>query len=45
MDAGTRPVVRDAVTPIRQHIIVTEPVPTLIGPGLETNQCNGTGVR
>ncbi len=34
------PWVRRAVTPIREHIIVTEPVPPLIGPGFETNQCN-----
>ena len=34
------PWVRHAVTPIREHIIVTEPVPPLVGPGLETNQCN-----
>jgi glycine/D-amino acid oxidase-like deaminating enzyme len=34
------PWVRHAVTPIREHIIVTEPVPPLIGPGFETNQCN-----
>ena len=34
------PWVRTALTPIREHVLVTEPVPPLLGPGFETNQCN-----
>ena len=34
------PWVRDALTPIREHVLVTEPVPMRLGPGFETNQCN-----
>ncbi len=34
------PWVRQAVTPIREHIIVTEPVDLALGHGFETNQCN-----
>ena len=34
------PWVRHAITPIREHVLVTEPVPALLGPGFETNQCN-----
>jgi glycine/D-amino acid oxidase-like deaminating enzyme len=28
------------LTPIREHVLVTEPLPPLLGPGFETNQCN-----
>jgi glycine/D-amino acid oxidase-like deaminating enzyme len=28
------------LTPIREHVCVTEQLPTLLGPGFETNQCN-----
>jgi len=28
------------LTPIREHVCVTEPLPELLGPGFETNQCN-----
>ncbi|HEX6139662.1 MAG TPA: FAD-binding oxidoreductase [Candidatus Limnocylindria bacterium] len=28
------------LTPIREHVCVTEPVPPVLGPGFETNQCN-----
>ncbi|MEP6680620.1 MAG: FAD-binding oxidoreductase [Chloroflexota bacterium] len=28
------------LTPIREHVMVTEPLPPLLGPGFETNQCN-----
>ena len=34
------PWVRTALTPIREHVLVTEPLPPLLGPGFETNQCN-----
>lgn len=34
------PWVRHAVTPIREHILVTEPVDLALGHGYETNQCN-----
>jgi glycine/D-amino acid oxidase-like deaminating enzyme len=34
------PWVGRAITPIREHVLVTEPVPPLLGPGFETNQCN-----
>lgn len=34
------PWVRHALTPIREHVLVTEPVPTRLDPGFETNQCN-----
>lgn len=34
------PHLADALTPIREHVCVTEPVPPLLGPGFETNQCN-----
>jgi glycine/D-amino acid oxidase-like deaminating enzyme len=34
------PWVRHAITPIREHVLVTEPLPPLLGPGFETNQCN-----
>ena len=34
------PWVRTAVTPIREHVLVTEPVAISLGPGFETNQCN-----
>lgn len=28
------------LTPIREHVCVTEPVAPMLGPGFETNQCN-----
>ncbi len=28
------------LTPIREHVLVTEQLPPLLGPGFETNQCN-----
>ena len=28
------------LTPIREHVCVTEPIPPILGPGFETNQCN-----
>jgi gamma-glutamylputrescine oxidase len=28
------------LTPIREHVLVTEPLPPLLGPGFETNRCN-----
>jgi sarcosine oxidase subunit beta len=28
------------LTPIREHVLVTEQVPPLLSPGFETNQCN-----
>lgn len=28
------------LTPIREHVCVTEPLPPMLGPGFETNQCN-----
>lgn len=28
------------LTPIREHVLVTEQVPPLLGPGFETNSCN-----
>ena len=28
------------LTPIREHVLVTEPVPPLLAPGFETNSCN-----
>lgn len=34
------PWVGHAITPIREHVLVTEPLPPLLGPGFETNQCN-----
>jgi glycine/D-amino acid oxidase-like deaminating enzyme len=34
------PHIADNLTPIREHVCVTEPVPALLGPGFETNQCN-----
>ena len=34
------PAVAAGLTPIREHLCVTEPLPPLIGPGFETNWCN-----
>ncbi len=34
------PWIGEVVTPIREHVLVTEPLPPLLGPGFETNQCN-----
>jgi glycine/D-amino acid oxidase-like deaminating enzyme len=34
------PAVASGLTPIREHVCVTEPLPSLIGPGFETNWCN-----
>ena len=34
------PSVAANLTPIREHVMVTEPLPPLLGPGFETNQCN-----
>ena len=34
------PHLRGALTPIREHVCVTEPLPPLLSPGVETNRCN-----
>lgn len=34
------PQVAANLTPIREHVCVTEPLPPLLGPGFETHQCN-----
>jgi glycine/D-amino acid oxidase-like deaminating enzyme len=34
------PQVADNLTPIREHVCVTEPLPPLLASGFETNQCN-----
>lgn len=34
------PQLAGSLTPIREHVCVTEPLPPLLGPGFETNQCN-----
>lgn len=34
------PEIGDNLTPIREHVCVTEPLPPLLGPGFEMNQCN-----
>lgn len=34
------PHVADNLTPIREHVCITEQLPPLLGPGFETNRCN-----
>ncbi|HET6380254.1 MAG TPA: FAD-binding oxidoreductase [candidate division Zixibacteria bacterium] len=34
------PPVAENLTPIREHVCVTEPLPPLLGPGFETHHCN-----
>lgn len=34
------PHIADNLTPIREHVCITEQLPPLLGPGFETNRCN-----